>query len=150
MTTCCMMCYRSIKMSSPMLNNVIICGCILMYSEVFVNSIDNMSPNESEIGGLICMVCTYISLYTGTQQFLFTSIYISIFKRIHSNEVLRAYYQCKIRVILSNCWPIHKALSIQLYQKDTNPKPEIMHSLTLTQVWTGTHTHTVNVHTKFH
>lgn len=39
-----------------MLNNLMICGCILMYSEVFVNSVDNLSPNESKVGGLICMV----------------------------------------------------------------------------------------------
>lgn len=55
--------FRTIKMSSPMLSNVIILGCILMYSEVFVNAVDNLKPNDYDAGGAICMVRISISYH---------------------------------------------------------------------------------------
>lgn len=48
-------------MSSPMISNVIILGCILMYSEVFVNAVDNFNPNDYDAGGAICMVRIAVS-----------------------------------------------------------------------------------------
>ena len=48
--------FRSVKMSSPMLNNVISAGCFLMYSEVFMNAFDYIHLVTMGTDNNICMV----------------------------------------------------------------------------------------------
>ncbi|XP_052762191.1 gamma-aminobutyric acid type B receptor subunit 2-like [Mya arenaria] len=45
----------SIKMSSPYVNNVIIVGCLMMYSEVYLDSMDYMHVTQPGSGGSVCM-----------------------------------------------------------------------------------------------
>ena len=47
--------YRAIKLSSPMLNNFIVCGCLLLYAAVFLFGLDRSTMNDDVIVGL-CFV----------------------------------------------------------------------------------------------
>ncbi|XP_052249132.1 gamma-aminobutyric acid type B receptor subunit 2-like [Dreissena polymorpha] len=45
----------AVKMSSPNMNNVIICGCLFMYIEVYVSSFDYLHVLNDSIGSAMCM-----------------------------------------------------------------------------------------------
>ena len=55
--------FSNIKLSSPMINNIIIGGSILMYVCVFMTALDYgymLKPNFTD---KICMVCTMLNSY---------------------------------------------------------------------------------------
>ncbi|XP_033624949.1 gamma-aminobutyric acid type B receptor subunit 2-like [Asterias rubens] len=60
---------RAIKLSSPMLNNFIVCGCLLLYAAVFLFGLDRSTMNDDVIVGLCfvetALICVGISLAFG-------------------------------------------------------------------------------------
>lgn len=55
-------CFSTIRLSSPVLNNVVLFGCTLMYSEIFVRGILNNKEYLNYAG--LCMVRIIMRLLT--------------------------------------------------------------------------------------
>jgi hypothetical protein len=51
--------FSAIKMSSPMVNNVIIVGCLLIYLEILVNAIAYDRNEDGVTGSRLCMVIVF-------------------------------------------------------------------------------------------
>ncbi|XP_060573691.1 gamma-aminobutyric acid type B receptor subunit 2-like [Ruditapes philippinarum] len=84
---------RSIKMSSPMVNNVIIAGCLLMYLEILVNAIDYFRNKNDVFGDSMCMVRTWL-LSLG-----FTSIFGALFSKTYRVYVVFRDYKLRGKAI---------------------------------------------------
>jgi len=73
-------CYRYIKMSSPNMNNIILAGCMLAYSSVFLLGLDGRLVSE-QVFPLVCSVnlpaTILVSLFISQHHFS-----SSIFDRI--------------------------------------------------------------------
>ena len=49
--------FSNIKLSSPLINNIIIIGSIVIYAGVFISSLDYGRLLPSEMDNHVCMVC---------------------------------------------------------------------------------------------
>ncbi|XP_071808954.1 gamma-aminobutyric acid type B receptor subunit 2-like [Asterias amurensis] len=83
---------RAIKISSPQINNLIVCGCLLLYSSVFVSGMNTTGMNETEFIILcytnVLLTCVGISLSFGSlliktyRIFAIFKIAVAKFKKI--------------------------------------------------------------------
>ncbi|XP_052762187.1 gamma-aminobutyric acid type B receptor subunit 2-like [Mya arenaria] len=84
---------RTIKMSSPILNNVIIAGSLLMYMEVVVASVDYLQIFQKDIRSSLCMAKTWL-LAIG-----FTTLFGALFSKTYRVYVIFRNYPLKRKVI---------------------------------------------------
>ncbi|XP_053381997.1 gamma-aminobutyric acid type B receptor subunit 2-like [Mercenaria mercenaria] len=84
---------RIIKMSSPMVNNVIIAGCLLMYLETFVIAIDYNRNLDDFTGNSLCMVRIWLL------SLAFTTLFGSLFSKTYRVYVVFRDYKFKKKAI---------------------------------------------------
>ncbi|XP_053383200.1 gamma-aminobutyric acid type B receptor subunit 2-like [Mercenaria mercenaria] len=84
---------RSIKMSSPMVNNVIIAGCLLMYIVILVNAADYYRNLDDPTGDSLCSVRTWL-LSLG-----FTSLFGALFSKTYRVYVVFRDYNLRRKAI---------------------------------------------------
>ncbi|XP_045177177.2 gamma-aminobutyric acid type B receptor subunit 2-like [Mercenaria mercenaria] len=80
---------RSVKMSSPVMNNIIITGCVLLYVEVFIASVNYYRVIETDT----CMVRTWMMAIG------FTTLFGALFSKTYRIYAIFRDGKCKLKVI---------------------------------------------------
>ncbi|XP_052799303.1 gamma-aminobutyric acid type B receptor subunit 2-like [Mya arenaria] len=84
---------RRIKMSSPMINNLIMGGCLILYVQVLLSALDYTHTFDEQSGTTVCMTRIWM-MSVG-----FTILFGGMFSKTYRVYVLFRDYHCKTKVI---------------------------------------------------